>query len=257
VGDWQDQGTSNKQRESKPLSTTGVLEKLRFRRDGLGREPLSAMHDSSMPHRSYRNPAYMCNECYVLRQGVNGCCAFTAASVCRRLMYDGVSWDTSTGVAAVRYGVRMMIYERLRPRLGDSLYAPFVAGAAGDACGQVYTWPLQCAAALWRKEEVLKHLKSMAVQGAESAARIGIRFTAYEWALREEEAPSNWSLVNAFGAGLFGGVASSGTLLRTNPMAVLSSGVTFGFGAMLYEALSMAQDLPTTAMKKRVNYMQQ
>jgi hypothetical protein len=201
-------------------------------------------------HRSYSNPAYTCNECYALRQGVNGCCAFGAAALCRRVLFE----PSPDSVAALRYAVRMMMYERLRPRMGESWYAPFVAGAAADACGQMYTWPLQCALSAYRKEGTLQHLRGMVSHGAERAVRIGLRFTAYEWALSDEDAPSGWSLVNAFKAGLVGGVAGSGTLVRTNPVAVLTSGVTFAFGAMLFEALSMAQDLPTTAMKKRVNY---
>ncbi len=213
-----------------------------------------AANSSRVRHESFYNVAYLCTECYVLRQTVNGGCAFVVANGCRRLLYDRARWDASNNVALVRYGVRMMMYERLREAMAGQVGAPFLAGCAAELCGQAYTLPLQCAIVTWKKESVMRHLGQAVSTARNSALKVGIRFTAYELALSDEEAPSVWSMVNALKAGFVGGLAGSSFMLRTNLANVISSGVTFACGALLYEALAVAQGLPTTAMKNSVDF---
>src|SRR4051812_47165141 len=99
---------------------------------------LDSPRPSPSSHESYYNPAYTCNACYVMRQGVNGGFAFFAADLVRRLLQERTTWDRTRDLAVVRYGTRMLMYESLRGGLGDRWDAPFRTGFLAEATAQAY-----------------------------------------------------------------------------------------------------------------------
>ncbi len=199
---------------------------------------------------SFVSLKYTCSACYLTNMaGLGGLSAIPAALVGTTRL--------ALPMAVMRHGTRMPVYEYMRRDHAGLPLSAFVGGVAAEVAARAVAVPMACLLTEVAKESPVS-ASAVLRRHARLAWGSGWCFFIFDAVLRPEERSGWWSAVNALAAGCVGGVAGA---VASFPSAALanwrfaaSRGLVFGIGLALFEYGKVYVKLPTTAMRKRINY---